>query len=210
MTRIGVVADSHVGEYLDRLPQGVATALAGCAMILHAGDISHAGVLDELARIAPVVAVQGDHDRGGGIHLPRTTVVEVDGVRIGLTHGRRRYALELMVTLTTVLSVGRLRWDGGLHRALLRRTGRVDVLVYGHWHTPAHLMVDGTLVFCPGAVCPWGSLTGGAPPRPGVKGLPDRAVRRYRQLQGAEAMRPAVGVLEVEHGTVTARRITLD
>lgn len=210
MNRIGVVADSHVGEYLDTLPDGLTAALADCTLILHAGDISRAWVLDELRRIAPVVAVQGDHDRFGDLHLPRATTVTVDGVRVGLTHGRRRYALELAVTLATVLSGGRLRWDGGLHRSLLRRVAPVDVLVYGHWHTPAHVMVDGTLVFCPGAVCPWGSLEGGAPPRPGLRGLPDRAVRRFRQLQGAEAMRPAVGVLEIDAGAVTARRVPID
>ena len=41
--RIGVVADSHVGEYIDALPEGVLEALDGCDLILHAGDriVSH-------------------------------------------------------------------------------------------------------------------------------------------------------------------------
>ena len=34
--RIGVVADSHVGEYIDALPEGVLEALEGCELILHA------------------------------------------------------------------------------------------------------------------------------------------------------------------------------
>ena len=71
MTRIGVVADSHVGEYLDALPAELFAALHGCDLVLHAGDISRPWVLDELARIAPVVAVRGDHDQLDGLELPR-------------------------------------------------------------------------------------------------------------------------------------------
>lgn len=209
MTRVGVVADSHVGEFIDRLPAGVTSALSGCDLLLHAGDICRPWVLDELARIAPVVAVRGDHDRLGDTSLPRTTVVPVEGVRIGLTHGRRWYPLEIAITLARVATAGRVRWDGNLHRSLLRRTGPVDVLVYGHWHAPAHEVVDGTLVFSPGAVCPWGSLQDGRPIRAGIRGLADRTVRRFRSLAGEEAMRPAVGIVEVDGDRVTARRVVI-
>ncbi len=37
--RIGVVADTHVGEWVAELPQAVLAALAGVDLILHAGDI---------------------------------------------------------------------------------------------------------------------------------------------------------------------------
>ncbi len=209
MTKVGVVADSHVGEYLDALPPQIFTALAGCQLILHAGDISRPWVLDELARIAPVVAVRGDHDRLDGLELPRQTIITVDGRRIGLIHGRRSYLLDLAVVVVNVLTRGRLRWRAGLHRSLLRRLGPVDCLVYGHWHEPLITHVDGTLVFSPGAVCPWGSLDGDRVPGTGWQGIADRWVRTYRTQLGADAMRRHVGVLDVTADGVTARLIPL-
>ncbi len=121
--RVGVVTDTHVGEYLESLPAALVAALDSCDHIIHAGDISRAWVLDELRAIAPVTAVQGDHDTFGDIALPRSAVLTVEGVRIGVTHGRRWYPLEVAVTLATVLSNGLLRWNGGLDRS----GGRLDL-----------------------------------------------------------------------------------
>lgn len=208
--RIGVVADTHVGEYLDALPPALFDALAGCELILHAGDLSRGWVLDDLARIAPVVAVRGDHDRLDGLVLPRTTVVTVAGARIALTHGRRAFALDLAVIVAHVLARRRLRWRAGLHRSLLRTAGPADCVVYGHWHEPDLTRVDDTLIFSPGAVCPWGSLEGGRPPGRGWQGIADRWVRRYRTQLGPEAMRRNVGVLEVGPDGITGRVIPLD
>ena len=209
MTRVGIVADSHVGEYLDALPAEIFTLLAGCDLVLHAGDISRPWVLDELARIAPVIAVRGDHDRLDGMELPRQTVVTVEGKRIGLTHGRRSFLLDLAVIVVHVLARRKLRWRAGLHRSLLRRVGPVDCLVYGHWHEPLTTAVDGTLVFSPGAVCPWGSLEGDRQPGTGFQGVSDRWVRRYRTQLGADAMRRHVGILEVSPEGIVARLIPL-
>ena len=210
MTRVGVVADSHVGEFLDTMPAAVATILAGCDLILHAGDICRPWVLDELAAIAPVVAVRGDHDVLEGLDLPISTVLTIEGQRIGLTHGRRAFALDMAVIVAHVAARRKLRWRANLHRALLRRVGPVDCLVYGHWHEPVNERIDGTLVFSPGAVCPWGSLEGGREVGTGFQGVSDRWVRRYRRQLGTEAMRPAVGILEVSREGVTARTIPLE
>jgi putative phosphoesterase len=210
VVRIGVVADTHVGEYLDALPPALFDALAGCELILHAGDISRPWVLDELARIAPVVAVRGDHDRLDGLALPRSTVVTVAGRRIGLVHGRRAFPLDLAVIVANVLARRRLRWRAGLHRGLIRAAGPADCVVYGHWHEPDITRVGDTLVFSPGAVCPWGSLEGGRAPGRGWQGIADRWVRRYRAQLGTEAMRRNVGLLEVRPDGIAARVIPLD
>jgi uncharacterized protein len=202
--RVGVVADTHVGEFLDALPPGVARALDGCELILHAGDISVPWVLDELAQIAPVVAVRGDHDQLGDLDLPRQTVVNVAGKTIGLTHGRRFIGLDVGVITAHVLAGRKLRWRANLHPSLLKRVGPVDCLVYGHWHEPVIEYLGDTLVFCPGAVCPWGNLEGGLRPRPGLKGIGDRGVRRYRRQLGPAAMTPSVGILEVGEAGIAA------
>ena len=209
VTRIGVVADTHVGEYLDELPPELFDALAGCELILHAGDISRAWVLDQLATIAPVVAVRGDHDRLDGLVLPSSTVVTAAGTRIGLIHGRRAFLLDLAVIVVHVLARRRLRWRAGLHGSLLRSVGPVDCIVYGHWHEPDITRVGSTLVFSPGAVCPWGSLEGGRPPGRGWQGIADRWVRRYRMQLGPDARRRNVGILEVGPAGIVARVIPL-
>jgi uncharacterized protein len=70
---IGVISDTHG---LLR-PQAVA-ALEGSALILHAGDVGDALVLETLERIAPVHAVRGNTD-GGALRraLPATLVVDL-------------------------------------------------------------------------------------------------------------------------------------
>jgi putative phosphoesterase len=207
--RIGVVADSHVGEYIDALPEGVLEALEGCDLILHAGDLTVPSVLEDLEAVAPVVAVRGDHDRLGGLELPRTAVVVAGGRRIGLDHGRRSRLVDTSVIAASVVAGRNLGYRAGLYAALARRTGPVDCVVYGHWHEPAALRRGSTLFFSPGAVCPWGNVEGGAPPRPGLKGIGDRGVRRFRWQLGAEAMRPSVGILEVGSAAIVPRVVPI-
>lgn len=207
MTVIGVVADTHVGEFIPALPPEVLTALHGVDAILHAGDICVPGVLDELAAIAPVLAVRGDHDRRDTARLPRRQSVLIDGCRIGLIHGRRWYPIDIAVTIAHVLTRRRLRWRAGLHRGLRRRLGPVDVIVYGHWHEPDIGRVGDTVIFSPGAVCPWGSLQATPHPRPGLLGLADRLVRRYRRQLPPDAMRPSVGRLEVHAGRLVRAEV---
>jgi putative phosphoesterase len=204
-----VVADTHVGEYLEALPTRLSEVLAGCELILHAGDISVPEVLDDLSAIAPVVAVRGDHDRFGELALPETAVVSVGGRRIGLTHGKRAWPVDAAVITASVVAGRSLPWRAGLHHALVRRLGPVDCVVYGHWHEPATARVGATLCFSPGAVCPWGSLEGGRPPGRGWTGVADRGVRRYRWQLGREAMTPSVGLLEIGAEGVEARVVPL-
>lgn len=208
---IGVIADTHVGEFLDDLPAPALAALRGTDLILHAGDLSDGGVLGALRQVAPVVAVRGDHHMPGAPRLPRRVVVSAGGARIGLVHGARR-STDALVILAHVAARRRIGFDAGRARAMARafRAQRVDAVVFGHWHEPVITHVDGVLVLNPGAVCPWGSLEGGRPPRAGLPGVADRVVRRYRAQLGADAMRPSVGRLTVAAGRITPEIILLD
>ncbi len=74
----------------------------------------------------------------------------------------------------------------------------------GHLHMPIHRVVDGVLVFSPGAVY--------VPEQdPGFDwtGMRSRAFRRFRERLPDDARVPAVGVLEIGPAGVTARRIPL-
>lgn len=195
---------------MDALPDAVLSALEGCDMILHAGDLSVPSVLDDLGVVAPVVAVRGDHDRLGGLQLPRTAVVAVGGHRIGMVHGDRFLPIDASVVAASVAAGRAVPYRARLSRAVLRRLGPVDVVVFGHWHERVIRMEGGTLLFSPGAVCPWGSLHGGAAPGAGWTGVADRAVRRFRRNLGEEAMRPSIGFLEVASGGIRPRTAFVD
>ena len=59
-TRVGVIADTHCPEFVDRIPARVFEVFNGVALILHAGDIDGEETLAALRRLAPVEAVRGE------------------------------------------------------------------------------------------------------------------------------------------------------
>jgi putative phosphoesterase len=60
--RIVVLSDTHAPRFWKRCPPGVAEHLSAAEVILHAGDVCVASVLEELAAYAPVHAVLGNND----------------------------------------------------------------------------------------------------------------------------------------------------
>ena len=74
-TRIGVVTDTHVGDELPALPNEVLERLAEVDLVVHAGDLVEPDILEDLARVAPVIAVRGNHDRNRS--LPHSALLRV-------------------------------------------------------------------------------------------------------------------------------------
>ena len=132
--RVVVIADTHLRRDWPnrRLPAPAVSHLAGADVILHAGDITQAQHLDELAAHAPVHAVLGNNDPELADDLPETLEVELAGVRVGMIHDS-----------------GPAR---GRERRLRRRFPEADVVVFGHSHVPWHEVgEDGQLLFNPGS-----------------------------------------------------------
>jgi uncharacterized protein len=197
--RIGVIADTHSPEFLDRLPKRIFEVLNGVDLILHAGDVGGAQTIAELERIAPVEAVRGDHDREL-VALPLSREVILEGKRIVIVHGNRTRWIEEPQTLLWTLSLGYVHPNAGLPRALSRRFPGADAIVFGHTHRAHMEMRQGTLLFNPGAVHQWN---------------PETARRRLTQkpgwfewcwLQAARHLRsfplPSVGILEVSGSSI--------
>ncbi len=151
MIRIGLVADTHCPEFLDRLPDALLDGLRGVDLILHAGDVGGASTLARLGEIAPVEAVQGDHDQAMP-ELPLVREVEAGGRRIVVVHGNRTRLIEEPVTLLGTLSLGTVWPDVRLPAHLRRRFPQADVIVYGHTHRARADLMEGTLVVNPGAI----------------------------------------------------------
>jgi putative phosphoesterase len=205
-TRIGVVSDTHCPEFLDRLPGRLFETLRGVELILHAGDVNRPETIAELARIAPVEAIRGDHD-GTLATLPLSREITVEGRRIVLVHGHRSRWLEEPQTLLWTLTLGYFHPHAGLPRALWRRFPGADVIVFGHTHRPHLETRNGTLLFNPGGVHQWNPTT---------------AARRLRQkpgwfewswLQVARHMRaypvPSVGILEISRSAIVPTVVQL-
>ena len=61
--------------------------LRGADHIIHAGDIGAPEVLDELRKLAPVIAVRGNNDRAGWARrVPLEVDIALGGVRIRVVH----------------------------------------------------------------------------------------------------------------------------
>jgi putative phosphoesterase len=107
-------------------------ALPGADAILHAGDLLDAGVLRALGEHAPVHAVLGNNDLTLVGCLPRTLVVELAGVRIGMIHDSGP--------------------SSGRAARLRRRFPDAEVVVFGHSHAAlAAEGEEGQLLFNPGS-----------------------------------------------------------
>ncbi|MCI0845853.1 MAG: metallophosphoesterase family protein [Chloroflexi bacterium] len=126
---IGVVSDTH-GYLNPKVPE----LLAGVEHILHAGDIGDAGIIAELARIAPVTTVRGNNDRTGPESLfPEEVTVELDGWNFFLTH-------EVKVP----------KGPDDPSMETYRKAG-ADVVVFGHSHIALQRQIGTVLFFNPGA-----------------------------------------------------------
>jgi putative phosphoesterase len=114
---IGLISDTH-----GLVRPDVHDALAGVELILHAGDVGGDDVLDELALIAPVLAVNGNTDHLGDPRLVPSIERIIDGVTIHVSHGHElgsptperlfeRYVADVIVY-------------GHTHRQLVTRSGQ--------------------------------------------------------------------------------------
>ena len=107
-------------------PQALAV-LAGCAPIIHAGDIGRPDELARLGALAPVHAVRGNVDHGAwSANLPVTQRIEIDVI----------YVLHILADLNP------------------QAADNVDAVIYGHSHQPKIETKNGTLFLNPGSAGP--------------------------------------------------------
>jgi putative phosphoesterase len=132
-----VVSDTHLPRFGRALPAALVQGLSAprVDLILHLGDLTDLLAIHLLEAIAPVRAVAGNND-GPDVHrrYPEHDVVEIDGFRLGITHGHA--------------GSGRTTQE----RALRRFGADVDAVLFGHSHIPVCRRVpDGRLVLNPGS-----------------------------------------------------------
>ena len=88
MMRIVVLSDTHAPRRWKSCPPAFAAQLRGADLILHAGDVCTADVLDELAQYAPVTAVAGNNDGPDvtGWGAAETAELAPEGLPIAMIH----------------------------------------------------------------------------------------------------------------------------
>jgi uncharacterized protein len=122
---VGLISDTHGLMRPDALK-----ALAGSDLIIHAGDVGDSEVIEQLRRIAPVVAVRGNTDREPwASELPVSAVAEVDSSLIYVLHDIQDLDLDPV-------------------------SAKFDIVVSGHSHKPSHTERSGVVYVNPGSAGP--------------------------------------------------------
>jgi putative phosphoesterase len=123
--KIGVISDTH-----GLLRPEVVEAFKDVGRIIHAGDIGHEFVLEELRTIAPVTAVRGNMDgEDWAFKLQRTEAIEIDDRLIYVIH-----------------DIAKLDIDPD--------SSDTGVIISGHSHRPSVEKHNGVLYMNPGSAGP--------------------------------------------------------
>jgi putative phosphoesterase len=134
MTIVGVLSDTHIRAGAARaIPNRVWQAFEGVQLILHGGDLTSPGVLEELSTLSPTFAVRGNNDYGALSTLPVSRRVEVENIVIGMTHGdlpaRGRTAKKLLDapgnSQAAADAISHFEFDDD-----------VNCIIFGHSHRP--------------------------------------------------------------------------
>ena len=122
---VGLISDTH-----GLLRPEAVRALRGSDLIVHAGDIGKAAVLDALGALAPVTAVRGNADKGVWARgLPKTDALEIDQVGVYVIHDVKEIDL-------------------------IPEAAGIKVIVSGHSHQPSIQERNGVIFVNPGSAGP--------------------------------------------------------
>jgi putative phosphoesterase len=128
--KIGVVADTHSLE----VPKQLVDDFKKVDLIIHVGDFCCPEDFKFFKDIKETKAVYGNMD-GANLRkvLPEKQILEIESVRIGLFHGEG--------PAKNVLESVKQKF----------KKDKVDMVIFGHSHTPLHTVIDNVLYFNPGS-----------------------------------------------------------
>lgn len=134
MKRILVISDTHVPERAQKLPPQFVNQIRSEEIIVHAGDFTNLEVLQELQKLGKVYAVWGNMDEGRVKKvLPEKEILEIEGKKIGIYHGSGA--------------------PDNLEKKVYDKFDQnLDVIVFGHSHTPYNQKLENCLMFNPGSL----------------------------------------------------------
>lgn len=129
--KIGILSDTHLNSPSPAFRQQVSLCFADCPVIIHAGDLTDISIL-EAFKGKEVHAVHGNMCLPSSSRtLPRETMVEIDGYRFGISHGRE--------------------YRHNVEENLIHHFPEVDCIVSGHTHRPVCRRLFDVLFVNPGS-----------------------------------------------------------
>lgn len=132
--RIGVISDTHIPDRAKEIPQKVLDDFKNVDMIIHTGDLVDLSVLDKLKTVCGNTrAVYGNMDSAEVRRkLPEKEIIEIANHRIGVMHG--------------------MGAPGKLVEFMAEsfKNDSVDLIIFGHSHTPLFEKRDNIFFFNPG------------------------------------------------------------
>jgi len=130
--KIGVLSDTHLNEPHSEFKKMIETHFRDVERIFHAGDFVDMTVAQYLSSLKELIAVCGNMDPPEiRKAFPRKRIVEIAGFRIGVIHGGGP--------------------PFGMESRVRGEFDEVNVIVYGHTHTPANHQVKNIYFFNPGS-----------------------------------------------------------
>lgn len=120
MKHIAIISDTH-----GMLRENVIAELTLADCVIHAGDIDTPDILLSLQKHGDVYAVRGNNDKEWAHMIPKSLVVQIEGVRFFIVHNKKDVPKNLLTD--------------------------VDVVIYGHSHKYATEVVDQVLYLNPGS-----------------------------------------------------------
>jgi uncharacterized protein len=134
--KIGIVSDTHMPRFGDRLPAALRHGLreAGVELIVHLGDFTGAEIPALFEELGRLEAVAGNNDPPELVaRFGRRKILSVAGTRVGLVHGDGHGGTTLSRSVA----------------AFAREP--VDVVCFGHSHQPLCAHRNGRWLVNPGS-----------------------------------------------------------
>jgi len=131
--KIGVISDTHIPERANDFPREIYAAFKNVDLIIHAGDLTTIEALESLKKICEVKAVAGNMDKPELLSvLNNKEELKIKGLKIGIAHGYGPPA-RLVSSMKQMFPA------------------KMDLIIFGHSHSPLNEKIDNTLFFNPGS-----------------------------------------------------------
>ena len=123
---VGIISDTHIPSRANDLPKEIFEVFKNADLIIHSGDIENLETLNELRKIAPVFAVEGNMDqKETKENLPEGISLKIYNWKIGIIHSPFPFWLGSHFNFVQEMAAKRLA-----------EKENFDILIFGHTHQP--------------------------------------------------------------------------